>query len=213
MQLAMLNGNFTGKEPKDVDSHKDLMARAVYSFKLPGAGLGIDIGAHGYYGGLMSKIKYVSNFESVMDSTDSNTGSYFDKKWIGGEMQVFFDFLGGLALKGEYIAGKNAFAGDSKANPYKTREFSGYYAYFIKNIGKKNQFVARYDYFDPNTKLSGDAAKKDVYYKTLTLAWQYYLNDNIRFSLNYEMPKNETNASYPKDIKDNVLGIRMQAKF
>ena len=136
-----------------------------------------------------------------------------DKQWFGGEAQLFFDILGGTAIKGEYIAGKNAFAGDSKTNPNKTRKFSGYYIYFIKNLGKKNQFVARYDYFDPNTELSGDAAKNDVYYKTLTLAWQYYLNDNIRFSLNYEMPKNETNATNPKDIKDNVFGIRMQAKF
>ena len=70
-----------------------------------------------------------------------------------------------------------------------------------------------YDYFDPNTRLSGDAAGKDIYYKTLTLAWQYYLNDNIRFSLNYEMPKNETNTTYPEDIEDNVFTIRMQAKF
>jgi phosphate-selective porin len=213
MQLALLNGNFTGTQQKDVDTRKDMMARAVYSFSFPGAGLGIDIGAHGYYGGLMSKIKYVSDFEGKMDSTASNTGSYLDKKWVGGEIQVFFDVLGGMAIKGEYIAGKNAFAGTSKTDPYKTRQFAGYYAYFIKNIGKKNQFVARYDYFDPNTKLSGDAAKKDIYYKTLTLAWQYYLNDNIRFSLNYEMPKNETNSTYTKDIKDNVFGLRMQAKF
>ncbi len=34
-----------------------------------------------------------------------------DKKWGGAEMQVYFDVLGGMALKGEYLAGKNAFAG------------------------------------------------------------------------------------------------------
>jgi hypothetical protein len=209
----VLNGNFTGSQQKDVDTRKDIMARAVYSLKFSGAGIGIDIGAHAYYGGLMSKIKYVSDFENKMDSTASNYRSYLDKKWGGIEIQAFFDILGGMALKGEYIAGKNAFVGTSKTDPYKTRKFAGYYAYFIKNIGKRNQFVARYDYFDPNTSLSGDAVKKDIYYKTLTLAWQYYLNDNIRFSLNYEMPKNETNADYPKDIKDNVFAIRMQARF
>src|SRR4030042_908094 len=136
-----------------------------------------------------------------------------DKQWFGGELQVYLDFLGGTALKGEYIAGKNAFAGDSKSSPNKKKEFAGYYAYFIKNIGKRNQFVARYDYFDPNTKLSGDKAGKDIYYQTLTLAWQYYLNDFIRFSVTYEMPWNEKNATYPDDIEDNVFGIRMQAKF
>jgi len=213
LQLAVLNGNFTGSQQKDVDTRKDIMARAVYSLKFSGAGIGIDIGAHAYYGGLMSKIKYVSDFENKMDSTASNYRSYLDKKWGGFEIQAFFDILGGMALKGEYIAGKNAFIGTSKTDPYKTRKFAGYYAYFIKNIGKKNQFVARYDYFDPNTKLSGDTAKKEIYYKTLTLGWQYYLNDNIRFSVNYEMPKNETNADNKKDIKDNAFAIRMQARF
>ncbi len=213
LQLAVLNGNFTGSEQKDVDTRKDIMARGVYSLKFPGSGIGIDLGAHVYYGGLRAKVKYISDFENVMDSIDSNTGSYLDKKWVGGEMQVFFDVLGGLALKGEYLSGQNASIGDSRSNPYKQRKFSGYYVYFIKNIGKRNQFVARYDYYDPNTSLAGEDAGKEVYYKTLTLAWQYYLNDNIRFSVNYEMPKNEKNATYPDDIEDNVLGIRMQAKF
>jgi phosphate-selective porin len=213
LQLALLNGNFRGVEQLDVDSRKDVMARAVYSFKFPDSRIGIDVGAHGYFGGLMAKTKYVSDYENHLDSLDTNAGTYLDKKWGGVEMQAYFDLWGGLALKGEYIAGRNAYPGDSKTNPYKTREFSGYYAYLIKNIGKKNQFVTRLDYFDPNAKLSGDAAGKDVYYITATFAWQYYLNENIRFSLNYGIPKNETNATYPDDIKDNVFGIRMQARF
>ncbi len=213
LQLALLNGNFTGKEAKDVDSKKDVMARAVYSVKIPSAGIGIDFGAHGYFGGLMAKNKYISDYESMMDSVSSNTGSYMDKQWFGGEAQLYFDVLGGMSIKGEYIAGKNAFAGDSKSNPNKTRKFSGYYAYLIKNIGKKNQLVARYDYFDPNTELSGDDAKKEVAYKTITLAWQYYLNDNIRLTVNYEIPKNDTNSTIADDIKDNVFGLRLQAKF
>ena len=64
MQLALLNGNFRGTEQLDVDSRKDLMARAVYSFKFRPAGIGIDVGAHGYYGGLMAKTKYVSDYEN-----------------------------------------------------------------------------------------------------------------------------------------------------
>jgi phosphate-selective porin len=213
LQFAVLNGNFTGNQQKDVDTKKDIMARATYSVKIPTAGIGIDFGAHVYYGGLMAKNKYVLDLENKMDSVAGNTGSYLDKKWAGAEMQIYFDLLGGMALKGEYIAGQNAFAGDSKSNPYKMKQFSGYYAYLIKNIGRRNQLVGRYDYLDPNTKLSGDAAGKDVYYKTLTLAWQYYLNDNIRFSVNYEMPWNETNTTYTRDIADNVFTIRMQAKF
>jgi hypothetical protein len=130
--------------------------------------------------------------------------------------------LGGMALKGEYIAGVNSTASaiasnasmaQMKADPNKLKNFSGYYIYFIKNIGPKNQFVARYDYYDPNTKLKGDDAGSDIFYKTLSLSWQYYLNDFIRISLNYEIPKNEINASNPTNKKDNTLGVRIQAKF
>lgn len=210
-QLAVLNGIFTGKEAKAIDTRKALMTRVVYSIKLPDAGIGIDIGAHGYYGSLQAKQKYISDYENKLDSV--NAGSYLDKQWAGAEIQVYLDILGGMALKGEYISGKNAYTGDSKTNPYKLKEFSGYYAYFIKNIGKKHQFVTRYDVFDPNSKLSGDAAGSDIKYNTLTIAWQYYLDDNIRISLNYEMPKNETSSKVPNEIKDNVFGVRIQAKF
>ncbi|MBP1668766.1 MAG: hypothetical protein H6Q21_1132 [Bacteroidetes bacterium] len=213
MQLAVLNGNFKGTELLDVDSKKDLMARATYSFALADNRVGIDVGAHGYYGGLMAKNKYVLNYENGLDSLDTNKGTYLDKKWGGAEFQAFFDWLGGMSLKGEFIAGRNAYPGDSKTNPYKTKQFSGYYIYLIKNIGKKNQFATRFDNFDPNTTLSGDAAGKDVYYNTFTFAWQYYLNDNIRFTLNYGIPLNEKNATYPEDIKDNTFTIRAQAKF
>jgi hypothetical protein len=220
-----MNGNFTGSQAKDYDSKKDIMGRLVYSIKIPGAGIGIDLGANGYYGG--NRIKYntfVSNLKGTLDSTSFKPGDYLDKKWVGGEIQIFADILGGLAIKGEYVAGINSASSatnqDSKAkladmrkDPTKLRNFSGYYIYLIKNIGSKNQFVAKYDYYDPNAKLSGDAAKNELFYKTLTLAWQYYLNDNIRISLNYEIPWNETNSTNPEDLKDNTLGIRIQAKF
>jgi hypothetical protein len=221
-QLMAMNGNFTGTQAKDVDSKKDIMGRLVYSIKLPGAGVGIDLGANGYFGGNLAKTnKYVKNSDGTLDSLD-NVWRYLDKNWIGGEVQIFADVLGGLAIKGEYIAGINstpstvaatATMAQMKASPSTYNNFSGYYLYFIKNIGPKNQFVAKYDYYDPNTKLSSDAAGNSIYYKTWTIAWQYYLNDNIRISLNYEMPENEINASNATEKKDNTLGVRIQAKF
>jgi phosphate-selective porin len=223
-QLMVMNGNYNVGTTfqKDVDSHKDLMARLVYSIKIPSAGIGIDLGPNVYYGANLSKTnKYLKNSDGSLDSL-KNTWTYMDKNWVGGEIQVFADVLGGMAIKSEYMAGINstpsAVAANSTraqllASPSLYNNFSGYYIYLIKNIGPKNQFVARYDYYDPNTKLSGDAAGNSIYYKTWTLAWQYYLNDFVRISLNYEIPKNEINTSNPTNKKDNTLGIRIQAKF
>jgi hypothetical protein len=40
--------------------------------------------------------------------------------------------------------------------PAISKNFMGYYVYLIKNIGKRNQVAVRYDYYNPNTKLSAD---------------------------------------------------------
>lgn len=221
VQFAALNGNFTGTQPRDIDSKKDLMGRFVYSLNLADAGIGIDFGAHTYLGGNLAKTNpYTKNSDGTLDSM--KVWSYLDKKWAGGEIQVFADILGGMAIKAEYIAGVNssvstisssASMAQMKADPNKLRNFAGYYIYLIKNIGQKNQVVVRYDFYDPNTTLMGDAAVNDIYYKTWSLAFQHYLNDFIRISLNYEIPTNEINAANPADRKDNVFGVRIQAKF
>ncbi|MBE3086063.1 MAG: hypothetical protein IMZ64_07595, partial [Bacteroidetes bacterium] len=137
LQLMALNGNFTGSQAKDADSKKDLMGRVVYSVKLPAAGIGIDFGANGYLGGNRAKTnKYIVNTMGVADSI--NVGDYLDKNWVGGEIQIFADILGGLAVKGEYMSGVNSTAStiastatmaQQKANPNKIKNFSGYYIY------------------------------------------------------------------------------------
>ena len=215
-QVMGMNGNFTGLQQRDADSGKDLMARLVYSIKLPASGIGIDFGPNIYYGRTLSKTnKYFLESDGSLDSL-ARVWTYMDKNWVGGEVQIFADILGGTALKAEFITGMNStpsnVAANSTraqmlANPSLYNNFTGYYLYFIKNIGAKNQFVARYDYYDPNTKLSGDEAGNSIYYKTWDLAWQYYLNDNIRISMQYEMPKNEINASNPADRKDDTFTI------
>jgi hypothetical protein len=235
-QLMVMNGNFTSTNnttvAKDIDSRKDLMGRLVYSLKMPASGIGVDLGVTGYYGGSRAaKNIYVKNSDLTLDSI--SMGDYLKKQWVGGEFRLYADVLGGLSLKGEYIAGTNSFISTTAspaanastptklagANIY--RNFAGYYLYLVKNIGNKNQAVIRYDFFDPNTKISGDkAGSSDINYKTLTLAWQYYLNDFIRITVQYAIVKNEKSALVSnyigvkgQELKDNVFGIRVQAKF
>lgn len=273
LQLGMFNGNdggfnqfsdTTGKfantvvENKDVDNFKDFMARATYSFKLGNFG-GLDLGAHTYFGSLKSNTNATLHSDySTIDS--SKVGDAIKRNWFGAEFQLFADILGGMSLKAEYITGKNVMLGGNKfANgsllPNFQNNFAGYYVYLIKNIGSKNQFAFRYDYYDPNTditgsdvkvvKYNGEASKKigklssskaDLAYTTLTFAWHYYFDDNIRISLAYAIVQNEKvakNASgvgnltesytnpdgttgvndYSDVFKQNQLTLRLQAKF
>ena len=168
---------------KDFDNFKDLMARLTYNFKLGKWG-GLTIGAHGYYGFLKATTDTILKSDYKVDKS-IKVGNALNRNWFGVEAQFYADFLGGLIIKGEYIMGVNAFPGYNSTTPAtaqtqafnktndtltitttttKTtnirpninRNFSGYYVYLIKNIGKKNQFTFRYDYYDPNTKLAGN---------------------------------------------------------
>lgn len=95
-------------------------------------------------------------------------------------MQVYIYFLICIALKAEYISGTMSDVGltSTYANynsAFKVaweRNFSGYYATLIKNIGKNHQAIVRYDVFDPNTKSAGDnvASVNDLKYSTLSLS-------------------------------------------
>lgn len=229
-QLALLNGadgitinnasgtNLNTTENKDFDNYKDIMVRATYNLQLGNFG-GLDFGAHGYFGSYKSNaLKTLSSDYTTIE--DVKFGDAVKRNWVGGEFQLFADILGGLSVKGEYIAGKNASIGYSPVAASGTtaaipgvanfqNNFAGYYLYFIKNLGKKNQFAFRYDYYDPNTDITGkdvkvvkytsaDASlasrtsgKSDLATSTYSIALHHYFDDNLRISLNYDIVQNE----------------------
>ena len=167
---------------KDYDNGKDFMGRATYGFKLGNLG-GVTIGASAYYGTMKASSTTTLASDYSIKHSDVKIGSSLNRSWFGAELQVYLDILGGLTLKGEYLTGTNCYAGAysvgsvSGATAYslhndtlmmtttttKTttnrpdiiKNFQGYYIYLIKNIGKRHQVAIRYDFFDPNTKLSG----------------------------------------------------------
>jgi hypothetical protein len=230
-QLALLNGadgitinnasgvNLNTTENKDFDNYKDIMVRTTYNLQLGNFG-GLDFGAHGYFGSLKSNaLKTLSSDYTTIE--DVKFGDAVKRTWVGGEFQFFADLLGGMSIKGEYIAGKNASIGYSPVAAAGTtaaipgvanfqNNFAGYYLYFIKNLGKKNQFAFRYDYYDPNTDITGKdvtivkytsadattlksrtSSKSDLATSTFGLALHHYFDDNLRISLDYQIVQNE----------------------
>ncbi|MBC8005408.1 MAG: hypothetical protein H7X84_08025, partial [Verrucomicrobia bacterium] len=231
LQVAVLNGpdgltvannagaNLNTNENRDFDNYKDLMVRATYNLKLGNFG-GLDFGAHGYYGSLKSNaLQTLSSDYSTLKNV--SFGDAVKRNWAGGEFQLYADVLGGLSLKGEYIAGKNASIGYSPVAAVGTtaaipgvanfqNNFAGYYLYFIKNLGKKNQLAVRYDSYDPNTDIKGKdvtiakftpadvttlkgrtSGKSDLATTTWALALHHYFDDNLRITLNYDIVQNE----------------------
>lgn len=239
LQLAAFNGNFgegaIANQVRDIDSNKDIMARATYSFQFPRKGLGIDVGAHGYFGSTKVLPQPVTNPvtpPSVFSDENNKSftpkvGDTLKKDWLGAEAQIYYDFLGGTSLKAEYITGTIS-GSTNPAETYsafaanKVRKFEGYYFSFTKNIGKKLQAAIRYDVFDPNKKLAGiDVTREaDLQYYTWTFAWQYFYDENVKVVLGYTMPLNEKSdrvagdfLSKNDDRKDSTFSIRLQARF
>ena len=95
---------------------------------------------------------------------------------------------------------------------------------YVQNIGLSNQFIFKYDVFDPNKDLSADqigiaanrSSASDVKYTTIGLGWVHHWDSNVKFVLYYDLVKNEEVAnlsSLKSDLKDNVITFRMQYKF
>lgn len=304
--IADATGANINPDNKDFDNAKDFMARVTYAFKLGRWG-GLTIGAHGYFGAIKATTDTLIKSDFTKDKSVA-VGSTISKRWFGVEAQFYADILGGLTIKGEYITGMNSTPGYSNSTtvaspvssafnkggdtltvtnlttitknyrPNITRNFSGYYVYLVKNIGKRNQFAIRYDVYDPNSSLGAsdigvksygvntsssktnsvttNAGSKtvidkyttttttnyafksgtaDLKYATLGLAWSYFFDDNIKLSIEYDIPMNEkvgvnskgvgnvtstgsvNNQPYTIDYStlfpQNTLTLRIQAKF
>ena len=181
LKIYDAEGEDINPQNNDFDNYKDLMARFVYHFRLGNVG-SLDVGASGYVGWLKSNATYLLHGDYTLNKQVSLGQSIF-RGWYGVELRTYFDFWGGLALKAEYLRGSNAFPGYQGINIYTDpaniflsgdtlfinnittnntqiaptieRPFQGWYVYLIKNIGKKNKFAIRWDYYDPNSSLKG----------------------------------------------------------
>lgn len=244
--LSFMNfkgGIFAGNGiASETDNCKDLIGRLGFQLPFYDENLAIDGGVSAYFGQVrLDNTKLVNNVAVLAKtytidsptafSVDSTT-RYIDRTYIGADLQIYYDLpvLGGFSLRGEYIQGKNPGTSSSNA-PYKVtqgdiylRNFYGYYLMYVQNIGLSNQFIVKYDVFDPNKDLSADeigiAANKssasDVKYTTIGLGWVHHWDSNVKFVLYYDLVKNEEVAnlsSLKQDLKDNVITFRMQYKF
>ncbi len=103
------------------------------------------------------------------------------------------------------------------------RKFQGGYVHLVQDIADtKHSIEVKYDWYDPNTKISADqigvgakTGKGDIAYSTLGLGYLYRMNANVRIMAYYDIVSNEkTNLKgYKADLKDNLFTLRFQYKF
>jgi phosphate-selective porin len=235
------------------DNNKDIIGRIGVVLPMLEQNMELDGGVSFYSGKIRNQSKYLYTIDGspskwVIDSTSTNLLKYEDRSYFGVDAQYYADLpvIGGFSLRGEFISGKQPAAKGSNGfyNPTApaagttpafdwaavyNRNVSGYYFNYVQNVGLLDQFVLKYDSFDPNTDVEGSDIGKsgsnlvsaDIAYTTLGLGWIHYLNDNVKAVLYYDMVTNEdvdaaatgSLANFKEDVKDNVLTFRLQYKF
>ena len=234
--------NGTGGTASDFDYKKDFIGNIGINKTTKNEKINYAVRASYYNGGYRQPTKYIYNgFETLtngnlgysVDSTSTNKGKIAKREYMGADAQINIDFPFGLtSLRGEFIQGTQPGTSATSASPSATpttdtyiRKFNGAYFYFLQNIMQtKHQLVLKYDWYDPNTNVSGDEIGKsgsklnnnDLKYTTIGIGWVYRWDTNVKITAYYDFVKNETSknlAGYTKDLKDNVFTLRIQYKF
>ena len=242
--LGVFNGQGMAG-PVDYDSHKDVIARlSLKPVKVAALSDGLlSAGVSGYAGGITSQsnvlFKTVAQNDGMIMLKDSSVSNYrklSPRNYAGADVQLVFpNRKGETEFRAEYIRGKQTATlassetpgaypvlNGSKA-PLYIRDFDGAYFYFLQNLGsEEHQFVAKYDWYDPNKKVSGteisEAAgfsKADLEYRTVSLGYVYYANTSLKFMFFYDFVRNEKSGldSYKEDVADDVFTCRVQYNF
>jgi hypothetical protein len=226
----------------DFDNTKDLIGNIALKTYHLSKQVTIAAGASILYGGLLQNTKYVYSTSEVagikkvtVDSLASNLNQTSPRHYYGTNAQLKIKNKKGLTteLRGEFIAGMQTGSVNNTETPvavisgvdgFHIRNFNGAYFYFLQQIfNAKNQLVVKYDWYDPNTKVSGNEigaagsnfTAANIKYNTIGFGYLKHLTENVKLFLYYSKVTNEKTQlpGYTTDIKDDVFTCRLQFRF
>jgi hypothetical protein len=241
VDLGMFNGQGLNTTAGEYDSYKDLIGRIMLrQKKMGGSNFYLSGGLNGFYGGLASNTnaKYELHndagvYKFVGDSAVNQHGVKSPRQYAGIDVQLKYKYQWGGAteLRAEYWQGTNSGIANSSeppanlpTEPLYVRQFNGAIFYFIQSIvNKKHQIVLKYDWFDPNTAVSGkqigatgsNLRAADIKYSTIGVGYNFYMSEHIRWVFYYDHITNESTqlGGFQKDIADDVFTCRLQFRF
>ena len=227
----------------EFDQYKDFIGRAHYKRQAFKEQLTIGVGLSSYYGGNAYQNNRVfelatdasgSSYWMLQDTTSQSfKGKRAPRHYYGGDLQLSLKSkIGTTTVRTEYITGSQPGLTDDSRSPIALpskpdtyiRNFNGGYTYLIQRIGAtKHELALKYEWYDPNTSVDYNAIKNspllgkaELKYTMLGLGYNFYINENCKLMVYYNMVKNEaspTITGYTQDLKDDVLTVRMQFRF
>ena len=234
-------GFFNGQgltAPGEFDSHKDFISRVSLKPYPLTKNVSLSMGASYLNGGLFQSSKYIysikqkANKAFEVDSAESNIGKISPRKYYGLDAQLKIKHAWGFTeFRGEYWAGKQTSTATNSetptaglSEPSYIRNFNGAFFYFLQNIlNSKHQLGLKFDWYDPNTEVKGmdigaagsNLNATDIQYSTLSFGYNYYMNENLKLFLWYDLLRNEKTSlnEFRDDVADNVFTCRIQFRF
>ncbi len=227
----------------DYDSFKDFIGKMRYDRSTKNDKINYGLGVSHYNGGFLYQNNAIYNnivSDSLgiksWQIADSTRGPAYSKHkapriYYGVDAQISIkSTLGTTSIRGEYLAGTQSGSLTSSRSPSTllpvtyVRNFNAGYAYFIQRIGQtKHELAFKFEWYDPNTKISGKdltgtngMTDAELKYTMIGIGYNYYAHENVKFMFHYNMVTNESAnglTGFTKDIRDNVLTLRMQYKF
>lgn len=223
----------------DFDSHKDFITRAGLKPYPLSRNCILSFAASYLNGGLLQSTKYIYSIDKSakvfnVDSSLANIGKIAPRKYYGADAQLKIKCKAGFTeLRAEYITGRQTAFANTTETPavlpdatgsFYIRKFDGAYFYFLQNIvSPVNQFIIKFDWYDPNILVSSKEIGKagsnltaaDIKFSTLGFGYICYINENLKLVLWYDKVWNEKTGlpGFTSDVKDDIFTCRMQFRF
>ncbi len=236
--LKLEAGLFAGNGVKpETDNKKDFIGHLSFNKPL-GEVVTLGAGVSYYYGKVYQGTQQVYKMDGdvfVLDDSESNLGKYAKREYMGVDAQLGISTAAGMTkLTAEYLFGqqpgtqastKSPNSDKRPESPTYVRKFNGGYAMLVQDLGKLPvSVVAKYDWYDPNTKVKKDQIGKvdsgtgdaDIAVNTIGFGAIWNMTSSLKLTAYYEVNSNEKSANlegFDKDRKDNVFTLRMQYKF
>lgn len=234
LNAGLFNGNGLSI---DNDSTKDFIGRLSYAHKLKNGVIGAEVSL--YEGTIYNMGTYYFDFvedEGFVAKTagsDKNylrqyfgVGVHYCQNWWAGETKIYGEYLWGTQ-PGTLLLNYNIVGDDEiieETNPLYIRQFRGGYLSLAQKIGKtKHGIILKYDYYDPNTEVSGNQIGKlqntgiaDFAYSTYGVGYIFNCTNYLKLTAYYDFVVNETSQSYASfktQRQEDVFTLRVQFKF
>jgi hypothetical protein len=234
--LKLEAGLFAGNGIKqETDSRRDFIGHLSVDKNL-NSNMKLSGGISYYNGGVYQgtdNIYAMTGDAFILNADPKNKGKFAKREYFGIDAQFSMTSAWGMSqVRAEYLSGDQPGAKTNSKSPNASvlpaydvynRNFTGGYVIFVQDFGQLPvSAVLKYDWYDPNTKISGnaigqkDTGNGDISFHTFGFGLLWRANNNVRLQAYYEINTNETTdnlTAYTNDLKDNVFTMRLQYKF